>query len=128
MNQTIDLNALYQYLFGRPVEPAGQEYWSGIAPGIVQQYGMDGLKQRMIDSAHPSDKARNAMLGLEWDNYMANAAAADAGINAMPYVFSDYGSLNPATPDANWAKLYKQPGSLGGLGGMPQEQKPSGSR
>jgi len=151
--QLIDINALYRSLFGRTPDTEGLQHWQAQAPGIVEANGIVGLREQMAQAAAPNDQQqyqRTQTAGLapqtdmDWTSYMATAGLQDRGINSMPGVFSDYGSLAGASPAQNQAALYRSPsdidailktladrygngaGGLGGLGGMAETKPKSG--
>lgn len=94
----------YQSILGRAPDPAGmRHYMDG-----YDTMGAHGVRQGMLRS--PEYQTR--MLG-DWDVYRDAARQASAGVNNMPYVFSDYGS--PATsPNPNMAGAIFPERSSGG--------------
>lgn len=137
----VDWNALYLSNFGRMPDDQGLAWWQQNAQQYLDQGGQPALQQAFVNAAAPQDagvQQRSVSPGMvpqspqDWQAYMSRANMQDQGLNRMPGVFSDYGSLYGASPEQAQAITQQTPESLnagtdrllkmlegwGGMGGL----------
>lgn len=122
---------LYDDYAGRNGEQDGVNWWKGQAPAILAEGGEAKLRDefqnviRAEDGRDPMRTAGAAFLRAKetvpyanqlrmpqqqaWSAYMDDAASQQRGMNNMPGVFSDYASLDGATPEQVNEIMYASP-------------------
>jgi hypothetical protein len=83
------IDNLYQSLLGRAPDAGGYAHYDAM---INQPNGYDAARNEIMNSV----EGRNYLLG---DGYRDYARASTAGINQMPYVFSDTAAFVPGYRD-----------------------------
>lgn len=113
--QPADIDALYRELFGRAPDQQGFNYWQTQAPSLIDQGGTNKLREAMIGGASPTDAdyyGNRNVSEADWAAYSQRAGDQMTGLNNMPGVFSDYGALAGATPEAAQSMMYHDKDSL----------------
>lgn len=113
------LKQAYRDLLGREADPAGLSFWAQDKNfneamkdnTLIDNFLGAGMQPQMYGDL-PWDQAYTRQKGIGdraamFDGYQERAQAATQGINNMPYVFSEYGSV-PNDPAASQAMFYAQ--------------------